>query len=311
MKNIIYFCPSLNTPIGGVKIIHRHSELINKLGGSSELYYGYAHSEEITWFQHNARIRGESNFNRERDFVILPESLILNFWRQLKELNIEYGIFVQNGYLVTKGIAHDELYECYESAKYIICISEDAVRCVNAFFPHTENKIIRVIYSVDQELFKAAPVKSNTICYMPRKMKEHSDLLTTILSRKLPHGWELVPITGMNEMQVASALAHSKIFLAFSDFEGLPLPPIEAAFSGNVVIGYTGQGGREYWNPPIFEAVETGDIVSFLTRVMSKVHEFEESGALLSDGHLALYKEYFSPQMEARLLQNMVARISA
>jgi hypothetical protein len=311
VKNIIYFCPSLNTPIGGVKIIHRHSELINKLGGNSEVFYAYGAAEQITWFQHNATIRTQGTFNRDRDFVILPESLILNFWRQLKELNVEYGIFVQNGYLVAKGIAEEELYECYEAAKYIICISEDSIRCVNAFFPRTESKIIRVIYSIDQSLFKAAPVKSNTICYMPRKMKDHSELLAKMLLKKLPSNWALVPIVGMSEAELVKTLATSKIFLAFSDFEGLPAPPLEAAFAGNVVIGYTGQGGREYWNRPVFEAVEAGDIVSFLERVMSKVQEFEKGNSVLSEVHLALYREYFSPQMEARLMQEMIARISS
>lgn len=42
----------------------------------------------------------------------------------------------------------------------------------------------------------------------------------------------------------------SRIFLSFSDLEGLGLPPIEAALCGNYVIGYHGGGGREYWRAP-------------------------------------------------------------
>jgi len=37
MKKIIYFCPQADAPAGGVKVIHRHCELINRLGGSSEV----------------------------------------------------------------------------------------------------------------------------------------------------------------------------------------------------------------------------------------------------------------------------------
>ena len=32
-----------------------------------------------------------------------------------------------------------------------------------------------------------------------------------------------------------------------SNLEGLGLPPLETAIAGNKVIGYTGEGGKEYW----------------------------------------------------------------
>ena len=38
------------------------------------------------------------------------------------------------------------------------------------------------------------------------------------------------------------------------------MPPLEAAIAGNKVIGYTGGGGKEYWNKPIFEEIQSGDI---------------------------------------------------
>ena len=32
-----------------------------------------------------------------------------------------------------------------------------------------------------------------------------------------------------------------------SNLEGLGLPPLETAIAENKVIGYTGEGGKEYW----------------------------------------------------------------
>ena len=46
--------------------------------------------------------------------------------------------------------------------------------------------------------------------------------------------------------------------------EGLGIPPIEAAIAGNKVIGYTGKGGNEYWNNPIFTEIAHGDISGFI-----------------------------------------------
>jgi hypothetical protein len=86
-----------------------------------------------------------------------------------------------------------------------------------------------------------------------------------------------MPIDGMNEEQVAALLKRSKIFMAFSHFEGCPLPPLEAALSGNQVIGYTGQGAKEYWRPEIFEEVASGDVAGFAQRVLAKVQAIDQA----------------------------------
>ena len=35
-----------------------------------------------------------------------------------------------------------------------------------------------------------------------------------------------------------------------SNLEGLGLPALETAIAGNKVIGYTEEGGKEYWKEP-------------------------------------------------------------
>ena len=86
-----------------------------------------------------------------------------------------------------------------------------------------------------------------------------------------------MPIDGLTELQVAALLKRSKIFMAFSHFEGCPLPPLEAALSGNQIIGYTGQGAKEYWRPEIFEEVASGDVAGFAQRVLAKVQAIDQA----------------------------------
>ena len=50
--------------------------------------------------------------------------------------------------------------------------------------------------------------------------------------------------------------------------EGLGLPPIEAAIAGNKVIGYTGEGGKEYWKKPIFTEIPHGNISKFIDEIL-------------------------------------------
>ena len=63
-------------------------------------------------------------------------------------------------------------------------------------------------------------------------------------------------------------MSKSKIFLSFSMMEGLGLPPIEAAIAGNKVIGYSGEGGKEYWEKPIFTEIPHGNISKFMDEIL-------------------------------------------
>ena len=95
---------------------------------------------------------------------------------------------------------------------------------------------------------------------MPRKLPDHASLLIFYLNNLLPKNWSIKPLKNVSEKYLTTTLSKSKIFLSFSNFEGIGIPPIEAALSGNKVIGYTGGGGVEYWKSPIFTKVESGEI---------------------------------------------------
>ena len=68
-------------------------------------------------------------------------------------------------------------------------------------------------------------------------------------------------------------LKKSKMFLSFSFLEGLGMPPLEAAIAGNKVIGYTGEGGKEYWRKPIFTEIHNGDIFRFCDEVIKNLED--------------------------------------
>ena len=69
-------------------------------------------------------------------------------------------------------------------------------------------------------------------------------------------------------------LKKSKIFLSFSSFEGLGLPPAEAALLGNFVIGYTGEGAMNT-DKPIFTKINSGEIVTFVKEVLKKLKDLK------------------------------------
>lgn len=291
---LVYLCHPIKKAVGGVKVIYRQAELVNQLlhtrGHSAAVMHPNTWTFRVRWFESQVPVkrgffkwrwigkpscsRIDGCFDSQRHMVVLPELWARKYGDQLARMNVSFAIYVQNGYYISKGRS-EVLNEAYQKARCILTISDDASRCVAMAFPGTESRILRVHYSVDASRFNPRQPKENLITYMPRKLADHSSKVLFFLRNHLPSHWRVVPIDGLNETGVADLLQRSKIFMSFSHFEGCPLPPLEAALSGNQVIGYTGQGAKEYWVPEIFEEVESGDVVTFAQRVLDRVQALD------------------------------------
>ena len=169
-----------------------------------------------------------------------------------------------------------KLNKSYENASLILTDSVYSIKYLKEMFPKQKNKIIRINFSIDSKKFKIKN-KSNIITYMPRKLSDHSHLLNFYLKNLLPNNWKLVPLKNITQERLIDTLAKSKIFLSFSNLEGIGIPPIEAALSGNKIIGYIGGGGIEYWKEPIFTKVENGEIRDFGQKVLSYISKTDKN----------------------------------
>jgi hypothetical protein len=139
---------------------------------------------------------------------------------------------------------------------------------------------------------------------MPRKLAKHAQLVNFFLTNHLPSEWSITPIQNKNEAGVIAALKESAIFLSFCESEGCPLPPLEAALSGNLVVGYTGEGAKEYFHPPIYREVHNGDYINFVACAKEAISQFEE-GITSTDAYkkqLAALSEKYSIENESALV---------
>ena len=143
------------------------------------------------------------------------------------------------------------------------------------------------------------------ITYMSRKLPQHSSLVTNYIKNYLPKNWTLTDINHSSENITYLSLRKSKIFLAFSNLEGLPLPPAEAALAGNFVIGYTGEGGDEYWKKPIFTKINSGEIKTFVKEILKKISDIKK-GKKISENQLNNLKEKFSKKRELTNIKNFL-----
>ena len=91
------------------------------------------------------------------------------------------------------------------------------------------------------------------------------------------------------------------------------MPPVEAALCGNSVIGYTGESGKEYWDPPIFDEVFSGDLRTFANKVISKVKDFNENDYVFDKfkPYLSKLAEKYSVEKEQRSLLSLIDLIKS
>jgi hypothetical protein len=313
-KNIIFTLPALRYPCGGNIVTHSHSDAINLMqykNFQSQILYPSQPSFSPSLFKHQSDIRRNLNLDPKKDFVVLTEVQVLRNASKLFEAGISYAINVQNGYLMNlemkSGIGDFKMLQrAYENAAFIISMSKDTTECIELIFPACSNKIIPSFYVIDKATFKPLQEKQNIICYMPRKLAIHTQMFLFFLGDKLPENWKLQAIDGVSEEEVYRILSESKIFLSFSEFEGLAMPPVMAALSGNYVIGYTGEGNKEYFHLPCFSEVECGNLKDFVQKLLSAISRFDREEHQIDKQAIEVLANQFSKAMQIQFLKNLV-----
>ena len=325
INNIIYLCNTEKGASGGAKIIYHHSEIINNLKNyTSQIIHirkkkiskwtnslnkrlninlnketGWQANEiealknfKYNWFSNKVSIKQNLNFNRNIDFIILPEIYAHLAEDLLIKNKIKYAIFVQNGYSIASTNNEEKLNKAYFNASFILSYSEDITQCINLRFPKLKTKIIKINYSIQLPKINIFHKKKKLITYMSRKLPQHSMHVVSFLKKYLPKDWTIKDLNNISEKQVYKNLLDSNIFLSFSYLEGLPLPPVEAALAGNYVIGYTGEGGKDYWKKPIFTEIYSGDIRNFVKQIVKKISEINLNKNIKFKQQKKLAKEF-------------------
>ena len=302
IKYINFFIPHEKSIAGGIKRIISHANIINTLNCGLEArlifikkkstskwissikkkikiktkYSGWktyeikavdTYNQNYQFLNSKTKIKKNLKFNKDLDFIIFPE-IFAHFAEDICiKKKIRYAIVVLNNFSFFSTNNSIKLKNSYDKSKFIISGSKSITKYLNFFFIN-KKKIFQSIPSIDNKFYSKKSKKMNIITYMPRKLKKESDLLFLYLKKNIPKNWKIKPIHNMSEKDVIINLNKSKIFLSFSDFEGFGRPPLEAAIAGNKVIGYHGEGGKEYMKKPLFINIERGNILKFANEII-------------------------------------------
>ncbi|WP_157157446.1 glycosyltransferase [Diaminobutyricimonas sp. LJ205] len=250
VTSVYYLSPHGRQPSGGVRVIYRHVDLLNELGIPAAVLHepeGFRH----TWFANSTPTVSPRTINlRENDILVVPEYYGAGL--RGRRPAVRTLVFNQGAYHTFDEISLSDSgrgapYSGVDQLIGLITVSVDSAALLRYAFPDLPVHRARPV--VDPTIFhpRTGP-RRRALAYFPsRRPAERHQLMHLLRARGID--WELVPIAGKGEAEVAALLQQCAIFLSFSERDGFGLPPAEAMASGCYVVGYPGGGGKEFFDP--------------------------------------------------------------
>ncbi len=241
----------------------------------------------------------------ERDLLVLPATRT-SFCHEVLP-GIPKISLSQSPYLLLacEGLAYPDRSIYHPDIKARIAMSKLNYDLHCRLFP--TDTLWEVPVFIDSTLFNYAEKKKRQIAYMPRRLANDSQGVINLLRLHGKfNGFELVAIDGMTPQQVAHVMKESLIFLSFSHREGFGLPAAEAMACGCIVIGYSGNGGDEFFHEDLCYKIPSGDLIGFAETVERIVAEYDEGAteldAMRKRASQFIRETYSRENTEARLL---------
>lgn len=335
-------CPDTEGAFGGVKTIYRQVQVLSSMGYPAFVVHRDGRSR-VSFFENTARVESFQNIDlHPEDLLVLPEvyqealnsgrdeamhrrlrralterlgrpasAIQLDETRALVAQSSRIVVLNLNGFNVVKSfqaVGDDGLHPFDQpKVEAMIVVSRQNEQMMRLAFPtlpvHYFHK------SVDPSIFQPVAPKENRICYFNRKRRETIRQVITIAKRRRSfRDFDVTAMQSLSEAQVARVMGSSKVFLSFSSTEGLPRPPMEAMMAGCIVVGFHGQGGRDYMLPELTHPVEADDYSSFiesLETVMDELVAHPEQMKEKAEAARRYVIENYSPEREEQELASI------
>ena len=258
---------------GGVKQIFRQAETLKKNGfNASVLLQGKSKQK---WFHSDAQIAHSPYLFKLLKYILGNRKITFIKKIKLWFLNKRSIPIDKNTILVFPEIYGDKIDKIAPNIKKVIFNQ-------NCYYTFPKLNTYKMTLGIDTSIFSYSSKKQKQICFMPRKLTDDVRQVILILKlRGVLSNWSLVSIDNKNELEVANIMKESVFFLSFNHREGFGLPPIEAMACGCYVIGYHGEGGREYFNPKFSSSIEGGNIIEYVKKVEELLLIYEKSPEII------------------------------
>ena len=291
-STIYYLTPDEVAPRGGVKMLYRHVELLGELGRPAVVLHSRP-GFRATWFDHATPTASAPEVRLSPDDVlVVPEFYAVGFAdlpAQPRKVVFNQGAYHTFDHIPFTATGPGHPYTGIPNLVAMLTVSRDSADLLRYTFPGIPVHQARAVLDAGVFFPDPVPATQRQLAFVPRRrVAEREQLLHILRSRGVLDGWRLVPIEGYTEGQTADIMRASPIFLSFSEREGFGLPPVEAMACGSFVVGFTGLGGREYFDPSYSTPVTESDLLAFARAVEDAVRRFDaDPGELAAAGRRA------------------------
>ncbi|WP_367867939.1 glycosyltransferase [Pedobacter sp. WC2423] len=273
---IVYVLGTRNTaPSGGVMRLYQFVDTLN--ANNIESFIIYNTNPGLDWFTHSTKTTEFKSVQiTQDDLLIIPEVMadkVLTIFPGVRKI-----IFNQNSFKTFKPFIHGNFSDVrkayfHPDVVQTIVASDYDVNVLSRLFPGI--KLGRFYYGINDKLFYFQPNKKKIISVMPRKQREDALFLECLLktNHKL-NDFEIKIIDEMPYEECAEILRESAIFLSFSYQESFGLPPAEAMACGCIVIGYHGQGGKEFFKKELSYSIEQSNLIEYAEQVNKVIEQY-------------------------------------
>lgn len=240
---IVFLSHDVKKAIGGVRTLYAHATALRRAGFDAVVAQGDT-TYRPDWFPADVPVVAIDALATlgPADAVVLPEDL-----GSLPDRSrigaARPVVFCQNHFYAVAALG--EAGDWVRAGIRVVCGGTAIRDFLAAHYGWRDLPVIP--YAIDPMLFRPR-AKEPTVVFMPRKRPVEATLIRTLFRRKFPHHADIaiVPIEGQSEQRTAELLGRAAVFLSLSRLEGFGLPPVEAMAAEAVVVGFHGEGGREY-----------------------------------------------------------------
>lgn len=278
---IIYAAPDANDPIGGVREIYHHVELLVRYGFDAAVWHEKQNFRP-DWFRNDVPVIYGSNLQLENsDTLVVPAVAVFKSFDPAPGCR---KVIFNQGYPFTFAhtapIEHprwDPIPQVWASSLMTFdvvmrlqhCLPIDGVR----YIPQ----------SINTNIFNPFESKQKKISWMPRKRPYEARVLQALFCADSRfRDYEKTVIDGLTEEQTAHELRSTSVFVSLGRDEGFGLPVAEAIASGCAVVGYAGGGGAELFKSPGTYSIHDSNVLGIVDQVASLIKEPPSNSQRLS-----------------------------
>lgn len=297
---IIYVAATPDKPIGGIRVLYQHVELLTAAGYDAVIWHpraGMSHA----WFDSSAPLVYGAQLELDAtDTLVIPECVIEN---RDPAPGCRKVIYNQNYFLTFASVDWAE-FPTWDPAPSVWVSSDVACDVLNRLrdvLPILD--VTTIPLAIDTDLFRPDPVapRERKVVWMPRKRREEAQLIHALLTADPRFdGVTLRPLDGMPTQRIARELRSASVFVALGRDEGFGLPVAEALAAGCAVVGYSGGGGAELFAAPGTHAVADPDTLALVDRV-AEVLASEPSAEDRASYHAWIAERYTTARQREHL----------